>query len=316
MNILARVHLYRPTHCAGAEMMLHELLKALVARGHRVQVHLSRFCRARAPYVLDGVEVYPRDTRDWQDEAYKADVLLTHLDNTSTLISAAIAFRKPLVQILHNTHPSTRMWAHCKADLLVYNSDWMCVELGAHPHGVVVRPPVPVADYEVEPTGAMVTLVNLNQAKGGVIFAQLAALMPTVGFQGVVGAYGEQLDPRLPNVLVRQHGGAMRSVYANTRVLLMPSTYESYGRAGAEAMCSGIPVIATDTPGVRESLGDAGIFMHPDSDAHDWSAQLSYLLHDTGFYDEHSAKARSRAIANDLLATAEVATFCHRVEAL
>jgi len=42
--------------------------------------------------------------------------------------------------------------------------------------------------------------------------------------------------------------------------LLMPSLYESYGRTAVEALVSGIPVIASPTPGLKESLGDAGIF--------------------------------------------------------
>jgi hypothetical protein len=315
VNILARVHEYLPQHCAGAEVMLHELLKALVRRGHRVQVHLSRFCRTTIPYVWDGVEVYPRDTRDWQDEAYKADVLITHLDNTSTVISAALAFRKPLVQVLHNTHAPTRMWASCKNDLLVYNSNWMAQELGNDRNGIVVRPPVPVADYMAKP-GGMVTLVNLNQAKGGIVFAQLAALHPNIGFLGVMGAYGEQLDPRLPNALIRQHSSDMAWVYRRTKVLLMPSSYESYGRVGVEAACSGIPTIAADTPGIREALGDAGTFMPLDASAHDWSDALYRLLHDTGLYLERSMAAASRAVANEMLSQAEVETFCHRVESL
>lgn len=315
MNILARVHLYPPTHCAGAEMMLHELLKALQRRGHRVQVHLSRFTRTTVPYVLDGVEIYPRDSRDWQDAAYKSDVLITHLDNTSTVISAAIAFKKPLIQVLHNTHPPTRMWASCKNDVLVYNSEWMRRELGDHPNGLVVRPPVWVANYEVEP-GGMVTLVNTQQAKGGVVFAQLAALHPNVCFLAVAGAYGEQLNPNTSNTLFRAHSKDMRWVYSRTKVLLMPSSYESYGRVGVEAMCSGIPVIASDTPGLRESLGEAGIFMPLDATCHDWSHELMYLLHDNGHYQERSQAARSRALASDILSRAEVETFCQRVEAL
>jgi glycosyltransferase involved in cell wall biosynthesis len=317
MNILARVHLYPPNHCAGAEMMLHELLKALVARGHRVQVHLSRFCPARAPYVRDGVEIFPRATADWQAEASKADVLMTHLDNTSTVISAALLYDKPLVQVLHNTHAPTRMWASCKNDLLIYNSDWMATELGRHDNGIVVRPPVWVADYEVEHPGFgwAATLVNLNEAKGGLIFAQLAALMGDTEFIGVIGAYGEQLLPHLPNVEIRPHGSDMRAVYQDTRVLLMPSSYESYGRVAVEAMCSGIPVIATDTPGLREALGDAGIFMRPGANALEWEHMVAAVL-DAPDYDELAARGRARAADLCLLSQAEVSTFVYRVEAL
>ncbi len=316
MRVLARVHLFPPEHCAGAEMMLVELLKALIARGHQCEVHLSRFCAARAPYVLDGIEVYPRETADWQDRASKADVLLTHLDNTSTVISAALAFRKPLVQVLHNTHPPTRMWATCRNDLLVYNSEWMADALGRDPNGIVVRPPVRVADYDTgSRRGDYVTLINLNPAKGGVIFAQLAALMPDQPFLAVKGAYGEQIEPRLPNVTVISHAQLpMHNVYLNTSVLVMPSSYESWGRTGVEAMCSGIPVLATGTPGLRESLGTAGVFLKPDADAHAWRSVLELLLTDQAVYAERSAAARQRA--SELDPTDELAAFCDRVEAL
>lgn len=316
MNILARVHLYAPDHCAGAEMMLHELLKSLIARGHRCQVHLSRFSVTRSPYVLDGVEVYPRGSEvDWTVSAADADVLMTHLDNTSTVISASIALGKPLVQVLHNTHAPTRMWANCRNDLLVYNSEWMRIDLGDDPNGVVVRPPVRVADYEIpDHTGRKVTLVNLNQAKGGVILAQLAALMPEVEFLGVHGAYGEQLDPKLPNVEIQQHTPDMRSVYRDTRILLMPSTYESWGRVGIEAMCSGIPVIATGTPGLREALGSAGVFMQPDDSVIAWQHALQLLLTDVWTYELRSRLSTLRAAELD--PTSELDNFCKRVEAL
>lgn len=317
MNIVARVHLYPPCHNAGAEMMLHELLKALVQRGHRVQVHLSRFGKLRQPYVREGVEIFPRGTADWQAEAAKADALITHLDNTSTVISAAIAYDKPLIQVLHNTHAPTRVWANCRNDLLVCNSDWMYEEFGEPHTGIVVRPPVFRSDYEVDYPGLgyAVTLVNLNQAKGGLIFSQLATLMPNTEFIGVEGAYGEQLLPNLPNVELRPHGTDMRQVYQATKLLLMPSSYESYGRVGVEAACSGIPTIATDTPGLREALGDSGFFMPPDSNVYAWKFTVENILHG-GIYDSLSAAARAQARNADLLSIAELNTFCHRVEAL
>lgn len=315
MKILARVHLYPPAHYAGAEMMLHELLKALVARGHGVEVHLSRFSTVYEPYARDGVEVFPRGTADWQERAQKADVLITHLDNTSTVISAAIAYDKPLIQVLHNTHPPTRMWANCKNDLLVYNSDWMQRELGRDPHGIVVRPPVRVADYKVDNSeAACVTLINTSPQKGGVLFAQLAAVLPRVEFLGVRGAYGEQLDPNVPNCEMREHGTDILDVYRDTRVLLMPSNYESWGRTAVEAMCSGIPVLAAETPGLREALGPAGIFLRQDADVDQWADALQKLLGNELLYDEVAAACRWRA--SELDPEEELAAFVARVEAL
>lgn len=318
MNILARVHLYPPEHCAGAERMLQALLDALADRGHAVAVHLARPTRQRKPYRVGRVGVYPLGCgEDWQSRARQADVLITHLDRTSETISAAIAFGKPLVQILHNTHPPTRMWASCKNDLLVYNSEWMAATLGPAENAVIIRPPVSIADYgapaPVSADAGKVTLINLNQAKGGVLFAQLAALMPEVQFLGVEGAYGEQLHPNLPNVEIREHGQDMARVYADTSILLVPSEYESWGRVGVEAMCSGIPVIAAPTPGLVESLAGAGLFCDRERvDA--WRDAIDYLRMTPGVYRKQSDLAYERALELD--PTDDLARFTAAVEAL
>ncbi|MFI1769152.1 glycosyltransferase family 4 protein [Streptomyces sp. NPDC020800] len=59
-------------------------------------------------------------------------------------------------------------------------------------------------------------------------------------------------------------------VYSRSRVMLMPSLYESWGRVAVEAFASGIPVIAHPTPGLVESLGEAGIFAYRD-DLNAWT---------------------------------------------
>lgn len=318
MRVLARVHLYPPEHCAGAERMLQALLEELADQGHAVVVHLAKPTITRKPYYVGKVQVHPMGSgEDWVARAQQADVLITHLDQTSEVVSASIMFGKPLVQVLHNTHAPTRMWASCKADLLVYNSEWMAGEMGRHPNGIVVRPPVRVRDYAVDPpapgNAGKVTLINLTQIKGGVLFAQLAALMPDVEFLGVRGAYGEQLNPRLPNVEIRPHGQDMREVYADTSILLIPSPYESWGRVGVEAMCSGIPVIATPTPGLAESLGDAGLFCNYD-DIGAWRDAIDYLRMVPGVYAKQSVLARDRALELD--PTDDLARFTAAVEAL
>ena len=48
----------------------------------------------------------------------------------------------------------------------------------------------------------------------------------------------------------------------------MPSQSESWGRVGAEAMTMGIPVIASDTPGIRECMGDAAWYVERNTDSY------------------------------------------------
>jgi glycosyltransferase involved in cell wall biosynthesis len=274
--------------------MLEELLVPLSKRGHQVDVYLAKG-PSGANYDHRGLTVHRRGA-DWHRAAIDADVLVTHLDQTSEVVGIAAVLNKPVVQIHHNTHAPSKMWANCKADLLVFNSEWMAKDFGLP--GIVVRPPVWAEDYRTErpttPIDGYVTLVNTSYRKGGLLASVLAARMPNVRFLFVEGAYGEQLNPELPNVSVLPHGEDMREVYANTSILLMPSYYESWGRVGVEAMASGIPVIANPTPGLRESLGHAGIFI-PTDDLRLWEQTIASLLYDEDVYVRASQKAYSRS---------------------
>jgi hypothetical protein len=64
---------------------------------------------------------------------------------------------------------------------------------------------------------------------------------------------------RLDNVEVwpRLHPDEMNALWAQTRVLLVPSRYETYGMAALEAAWHGIPSVHVDTPHVREGIGTA-----------------------------------------------------------
>jgi glycosyltransferase involved in cell wall biosynthesis len=130
----------------------------------------------------------------------------------------------------------------------------------------------------------------------------------------VVGAHGEQILQDLPNVELVQHQGphAMREIYGRTRVLLMPSVYESWGRVGVEAMASGIPVIAAPTAGLTESLGEAGHLV-PRDDLDGWERTLRRLL-DGRSWRAASRRSLQRSKELDALRVSDLATWCEAVE--
>ncbi|MFJ7417987.1 glycosyltransferase family 4 protein [Streptomyces uncialis] len=323
---MAYVHAMPPQHNAGAEHMLISMLRPLVERGHDVQVWLSRYGRAVEPYAYRGVQVVPLEARlDFSAAARHADVLVSHLECVPALSALARGYGRPMVVVCHNTHrPTFRDAAAGGTALAVYNSRWMEREaelfFAEYPQSVrparelVVRPPVFAENYATEP-GEAITLINCNPEKGGRVFEALARRMPDQRFLAVRGAYGEQVLPDLPNVEVVDHvdGADMRDqVYARTKVLLMPSSYESWGRAGVEALASGIPVVAHPTPGLCESLGDAGIFVNR-NDLDGYEAVLRRLLEP----DEYKlASARALARSAQLAPTDELAAWCDAVESL
>lgn len=326
LKIVVRVHAMPPEHNAGAEHMLVSMLRPLVERGHDVQVWLSRYGKASTAYEYRGIRVVPLEARlDFPTAVKRANVLVSHLECVPQTASLARGYGRPLVVVCHNTHrPTFRDAAAGGTALAVYNSQWMQREaelfFAEYPKGVrpsaelVVRPPVFAGEYATKP-GNAITLVNCNPEKGGKVLQALAKRMPDQQFLAVRGAYGTQILPDLPNVEIVDHvdGQDMREkVYGRTKVLLMPSSYESWGRAGVEALASGIPVVAHPTPGLTESLGEAGIFVDRE-DLDGYEAVLRKLL---AAPEYRLASRRAKVRSAELNPAAELADWCTVVEGL
>lgn len=315
-------HAYPPHHNGGAELTLQVLLEHLALRGHHVEVLLNRHPGESAEWLPtsnasagSGVDYYindvavhlPESQSDpfrWFGTSVQPDLVISHLENTTRANVLCDMFGVPHAHLLHNTHGYAK---HClrrgRSDLAIFNTEWMAQDYATWfsnwgldlPPTITMHPAVHAKDYAVEPNGHQaITLINLFEPKGGSLFWELARRLPKRKFLGVTGAYGEQVDEGpLPNVDIWPHlaPGYMPDVYASTKVLLMPSEYESYGRTAVEASCSGIPVIAHPTPGLREALGPDGIFCdREDPDA--WIAALRRLQTPKGY-----AKSRANAFA-------------------
>jgi glycosyltransferase involved in cell wall biosynthesis len=294
VKVLAHVHMYVPHHNAGAELMLHTLLRHLVDQDHEVRVLIAR--TPSAMYAHEDITC-SRSTRREFDRWYQwADVAITHLDLTREAMSYAQKHATPLVHIVHNDRQLTyhRVEHPVGAQLVVFNSRWIADKVRWKGPSIVIRPPVAADDYRTA-RGSALTLVNLSPSKGAEIFYELAARLPERRFLGVLGAYGRQLRPRvpLPNVTIVQNTPEIRAVYAQTRILLMPSDYESWGRVAIEAAASGIPTIAHPTPGLCESLGDAGIFADRDN-VDMWVAAIQRLDDETT-YQRQAAVVQQRS---------------------
>jgi glycosyltransferase involved in cell wall biosynthesis len=274
VQVVAVTPLYPPSSRVGAWLATHECLRHLAERGHSVTV--VRYMQAGGrSYELEGVKVH--GGHPFESVIKQADVVVSHLGDDGRAERVAKQYGKPLVRMVHGwTSDAEAKLAG--ADLAVFNSEASRSEFPFTGASIVVHPVTRPELHRTTP-GERVTLVNLTPSKGGEVFRFLAASLHDVPFLGVVGGWGRQENRRLgSNVEVVKSTPNMRDdVWAKTHILLMPSERETWGMAGIEAMCSGIPVIAHPTAGLRESLGDAGIFVDRD-DFGGWCDEIRRLL--------------------------------------
>lgn len=293
MKLLAMVSKYPPLHNAGAEWMLHEMLKYLVAQGHdaRVIIPMSDL----KDYEFEGIKVSRDVYKEGRAHVKDCDIILTHLERAGKALNICEYYHKPYVEIIHNSNRHGAIfpkWNKFRQIYMIYNSVFTS-GVNKYPcHGIVVHPPVDGKRYKVVKRGSKLTLINLFWRKGGLFLQDLARIMPDRDFLGVEGAYGKQeRNDNIPNIEYIENTADARKIYSQTRILLMPSVYESWGRTAVEAMVSGIPVIASPTPGLKECLGEAGIFCGEDRE--EWKAAIE-RLNDPEVYKETSKKSQER----------------------
>lgn len=310
MKILAHINSYIPVSCAGAETMLHSMLKFFLGKGHSCTVLTSDKSGKAGKY--DGVVCFT--DLSLTDKLYEEnDIVITQLNWTKEVIALCKKHNKPLAYLLHNER-SVNFW-EVKADqvdLMLYNSDWLRDAIEPH-HKFgnyhVIIPPVFVKDYKVKKkkdNKGYITLINMNKNKGAVLFSYLAKQMPEYDFLGVKGAYDLQMIQKLSsNVTLYEHSYDIKKVYAETDVLVVPSAQETWGRVAIEAMCSGIPVIAHHTKGLMEAIGGHGFITNREYPK-PWMDLIIKLKEDAGFYKEWGNKGIERAKQLEALALTQL----------
>jgi glycosyltransferase involved in cell wall biosynthesis len=90
--------------------------------------------------------------------------------------------------------------------------------------------------------------------------------------------------------------GALESLYAGALALVMPSRTEGYGFPPLEAAACGTPSVVSDLPALRETLGDAAVFVAP-GDEGALAEALTHIARDAELRDRLAAAAARRAAA-------------------
>jgi glycosyltransferase involved in cell wall biosynthesis len=270
MRILWIIHGYPPHLNAGAELYTHNLNKYLIRQGHSVCVAVppeySGYKYTNSFY--EGVHISIADNKEERDVLVEwCDVVMTHLDFTLTVMEYVRSFR-PVVWVSHNTFFDMYDYIIYNENAsIIYNSNAM-KEIGEKKfknNSIVLHPPSvldkPFSFAKPDPSkNKYITLINCSQNKGGLILKKLADKMRNYSFLAVKGGYEYQEGDMPPNVKVVPHTKNIQEIYDQSRIVLMPSAYESWGMVASEAMENGIPVIANKTFGLSENLGSAGTY--------------------------------------------------------
>lgn len=298
MKILAILHGFPPLLNAGGEYYMYNWLKYLTDQGHFVTVRVP--ISNMTPYEIDGIkverDVYPETKKD----LLTTDIMISHLNCAGHSVNVAEFNHKPLVLVQHNHNVFHAMFAkhkpHAHERFLygIYNSQHVKDKCNyPNPH-MIMYPPVYSDRVKVAKKGSHITLVNCWEKKGGDVFQSIASRMPDEKFLGVKGGYAQrhQLEGTFSNITYMENTPDMKMVYGKTKIVLMPSVAESWGMVAIEAAASGIPTIAAPTPGLVESLGDAGIFVEREN-IDGWVDAINQL-NDPEFYKEQSKKVVKR----------------------
>lgn len=316
VRVLAVVHGWMPSLAAGSERMLQHMLDALPEDEFETEIlsfGVGEDVQTDRTYTYDGRLVH-RGFSVHTD--FEPDVIVFHHGYAARVLPALYAEYPHawVIAVYHNERYDIEDIRRAGADLSVYNTRWVREALRGH--GLVIHPPLEADRHRVESTGDAVTLINLQENKGIRLFERLADRMSDEHpFLGVHGTHGEQETWCLeltPGVTLMPTTQDMREVWSKTKVLLMPSEYESYGMVAAEASLNGIPVIANPTPGLVECLGGSGLFI-PRDDTDAWERTLKLLLTDPEHYRVRSELAAVRGRELEAQSRRELSRFVRRV---
>jgi glycosyltransferase involved in cell wall biosynthesis len=189
----------------------------------------------------------------------------------------------------------------------------------------VIHPPIygapPFPRYRNFQRG-LVAMINPCAVKGISLFLGAAERLPRYAFGALPGwgttAADRQALERLPNVELLPYAPRIDDFLSRVRLLLAPSLwYEGFGLIVMEAMLRGIPVIASDSGGLREAKRGTGFVIPvntidcyrpaydehamplpvvPENDVGPWVEAARELLADEGAYERESGASRAAGL--------------------
>lgn len=328
--LFATNHAYLPQWVGGSESSTHDLCLTLRECGVEVGV-LSRLL----PWQPIEAKCHPRLSLRHGGYMLRDDTQGYPVFRARTPVLAVaelVRDQRPTIAVLQAGRPLTlaERFTALGVPTIVYLRDALFDNLGGavhdHPNvryaatshaltrrfaeafGIVpvqIPPLVCPERYRVESLRKNVTFVCPHPLKGVEIALQLARRHPNIPF---IFVESWQLRPsrRLllrwrvrsgGNITLRSSTLDMRSVYRDTKIMLVPSLwFEAWGRVVSEAQVSAIPALASNRGGLPESVGEGGILVDPHAEIGAWESALSSMWNDPAEYERLATLARQHAL--------------------
>jgi len=190
------------------------------------------------------------------------------------------------------------------ADLVIANSFFIKKKLSElmRVNSEVVYPFIELDTYRINDIKRKeqeyITFVNLRRPKGGEIALEIAAKMPKKTFLFIKGAKPEEdlvkMAEGLKNVKLVSWAKDMKEIYRKTKILLVPSLEESFGRLAIEAGINGIPTVASECGDLPTVIGDSGIVVEDTWNINKWTKSIRSLDNEWE-YSKYSILAKENA---------------------
>lgn len=326
MSLVALTHGYPPLWNMGGEVSLHRTL--IAARGDKYVLTATE-----KPYIFEGINVSQINAKNvldintpptpianqlkdlnakvviGQNELSLAAVKSAHIIGAASVVNVHTPprFGRALADAMYNT------------DHAIYNTKTAAEEWG-EPNALVVHPPISALPLDTKTGGDAYTMLSSLVNKGVEVVLALAAMYPDKRFIIVRSpaepTHGlkdlEARAEKLPNVELhpRVSPEEVYKYLEQTRILLVPSKYETYGMSAIEAAGYGIPTVHVDTPHVREGIGDGAVLVPP-LNVPATAAAIDLIENN---YDIYSLNARKRAEWLHVRQEIELARFADFIE--
>jgi glycosyltransferase involved in cell wall biosynthesis len=291
----------------GGEVSLHRTLQAI--NGDKFVLTATD-----EPYTFEGIDVQQIDASNVLDilsdprpiakqlTSFNAKVVIGQNELSLAAVNAAkIANAISIVSV--HTPPQYGggiKHAMLEADYAIYNTKTSAEQWG-EPNALVIHPPISPLPSNTKASGDAYTVLSSLKNKGVETVLELAKMYPNKRFiivrspaEPTHGIHNlEERASQLPNVELhpRVSPEEVYKYLEQTRILLVPSRYETYGMSAIEAAGYGIPCVHVDTPHVYEGIGEGAILV-PGLNKDATAAAIDIIEKN---YEIYSLNARKRA---------------------